>query len=177
MSLTNSQIYNNTGAITVTPNSTYYTVSATSASLPYTWAVQSAAQDFGATRASQWLVSMTVNVPMAPTAGQTVDVYMGWATAAAATFPAGLGATPGNGYYSGYGISSITSAVPQLEYIGSMYLAPYAGNQISNIGVITPKLEFGVVVVVNSSGTSLGSTGGPAAAILTFTPITDEVGV
>ena len=175
MSLTNIQIYN-ASTLTVTPNAGVYTIAATSASAPYFWGVQSSAADFGITRAAQYEVSLSVYAGAAPPVGQTVDVYMGWGTAAAATFPGGLGTSPVSGYFTGYAVNSITNATPQLEYIGSLYLAPILGAQYANLGVITPKLEFGVVVVINNSGVTIGSTTNQGA-VVTFVPIVDEVGV
>jgi hypothetical protein len=183
MSLSNIQIYNpNTvwTSIFVSLTSTA-TIAATSVSAPYLSAIQSNVADFGATRADNWLVQLSAYMNTAPAAGQTLDVYIAWGltNAATGTFPGGLtiGSTVGAmTNYNAYGANSVANGLPQLEYVGSMVLAPNTGWQIANIGVISPKLEFGVTVLVNNSGGVVGGTVATTAPTVTYFPIMDEVG-
>ena len=169
MAATNIQIYNGGSPTTPGTNFGTATCAASTTSGASTYAIQSGTIDFGATRAASWVCSLTATMSTAPTASQTLDVYIGYSSNATTGYPAGI--SVGSGVYSGYGASSITNATPQLEWIGSMILAPVTAAQVSNIGIITPKLEYGVVVLVNNSGAVLSS------ATFGFTSIIDESGV
>ena len=175
MSLTNIQVYNGTPISTL-----LNTGFAGSTTLLAGAAAQAAPTDFLATRAAQWNVVLQAYFAAAPTVGATLDLYVAWGTGTGAGYPGGLGVSPANAYFSGYNTvatAGYTSALPQFEYIGSLVCAPVAGAQVAQLGMVTPKLETGVMILVNNTSVTLGNTAGNLPGIVTFVPIVDEVGV
>lgn len=149
-------------------NTTAVTPTITPGALAVSSARQSAPVDFGTPRAANWLVRLMAAYGTSPTAGRTIDVYIAYATAtASANFPAAIGSA--DTAYTGYGTTA--TSLPQLEYVGSMILSANTGAQTMDIGVITPKLQYGVFVVYNNSDIALSSA---TAATLTATPIKDQ---
>ncbi len=177
MGLQNIQIYNGGSPATLNNFATNATCAGTQTYAPTISAIQTGVIDFGSTRGANWLAALSILMTAAAAAGQTLDIYIGYSSASNGGFPAGLGNSAGA--YTGYGTASVASSLPQLEWIGSMILAPVTAVQTSLIGVFTPKLEFGVIVLANNSGGTLGSATGSTnePPTITLTSIVDEVGV
>ena len=123
--------------------------------------------DLGATRAARYLARITVNPNVAPTPGQTVDVY--WAGSPdLAAGDANPGGTTGLD-----AAFSDTDLLKQLEFIGSISLDGATGNQTADVGILIPKHRYGMPVVFNASDQALNATEGDQA--VTLYPVIDEV--
>ena len=137
-------------------NSTTLTPTITNASLIAAAARQSTPVDFGTPRTPNWDVRCNAIMNTAPTAGQTLDVYVAWSSGTGAGIWGGnLGIT--DSAYTGYG--SVANSVGQLDFVGSLVLSNNAtpSGQISDIGVITPKLQYGIFVLHNNSSANLSA--------------------
>ena len=133
---------------------------------------QSAVLDFGATRAQAWLCRLQATPGAAPTAGSPIEVYIAYASATISTaFPCNLASADST--YTGYADASIVNAKNQLEIVGFMPCTASAVLQTMDVGVICPKLRYGIVVVVNNCLASLSSGGTHGVS---FTPIVDQSG-
>lgn len=112
----------------------------------------------------------------APTAGGTVDFYLGWSdsSTAANNNPANLSGT--DAAFQGYGAdtASGTEALNQLDYIGSLVATADADVQVASIGVVAPKARYCMLVVVNNSSVNLANTDAIETAV-TLTPITLQI--
>jgi hypothetical protein len=93
----------------------------------------------------------------APTAGGTVDVHIGYSNSATAA-----NSNPGNlsgsdSAYVGYGAAAAdaTEALSQLEFIGSCHATADDDIMVCELGLIVPKLQYGMVVVKNGWSVNL----------------------
>ena len=161
MAASSIQIYNGSIATVAAPGASL----AASASANCAW--QTGVFDFVTTRAASWFAELAVNLSSSPTAGQTVDVYVGYNTATTGSlWPAGIGTGAASGYYTAYATGTgIAQGVAQLEWIGSVVLAATSGVQTALLGVFTPKLEYGVFVINNNSGVQIFATGNTLSLI------------
>ena len=121
---------------------------------------QGAKDDLGATRAAQYEVVLQYDTgSVAPTAGETVDVF--WASSDNATAgtnnPGGTGGT--DSAYTGYS-TDLDDSLENLIFLGSLVVTNNA-DQIhrQTICVFSPPNRYGFPVVVNRSGQTAGSTG------------------
>lgn len=139
---------------------------------------QGAFVDFGATRAQRWLARLQTTFQAAPTAGKTIDLYIGWATATATanSFPGGCSGA--DSAYTGPDGNPV-NGVAQLDYIGSVHCCATAAQQEEVVGTFVPKMRYGVPVVFNNTAT--GTAGGGVALAtaatanaLSFTSIDDS---
>lgn len=141
-------------------NTTSQAATITLASLASTSARQSAVIDFGDTRPANWVVGLAAAMSSAPTAGGTLDVYIGYATATASTnFGANIGSADTT--YTGYGTAS--QDLGKLEFVGSLVMGAYDSTNTqksNNIGVIFPKLRYGVFIVYNNADKAISSATG-----------------
>ena len=120
--------------------------------------------DLGATRAADFAMVVVMDVNVAPTAGEPIQIY--WAASPSATGdnPAGTGdsdaafSTPGEYAF-------------QLMHIGTIYCANTTDDQ-RQVFRFSPPLRYGMPVVWNNSGQTLASAGNSEIIIY---PITDEV--
>ena len=136
-------------------------------------AVQSGKFDLGANRAPRYSVQSTVGFGSAPTTGERVDYYIGWSVTSSAALanPGGLiGSSSG---YTGGPNLTLDEGLSQLDFVGSMVLGAYAGNQTSPVGTMVPKERYGVLVMVNRSGQSITGSGVDTHTVLT--PMIDDV--
>lgn len=96
----------------------------------------------------------------APTAGGTVDFYLGFSSDATAgeDNPGNLSGT--DAVYQGYGAdtASGTEALPQLFYVGSLVATADADIQVARIGTFIPPKRYCCLVVVNNSSVNLANT-------------------
>lgn len=109
--------------------------------------------DFGDTRAGQHVIRAAIEWGSAPTAGGAVNFFIGYSDSGTAA-----NSNPGNlsgsdAAYVGYGAaaSDATEAIPQLDFVGSLVATADADIQVAEIGIITAKLRYGIIVVDNSS--------------------------
>lgn len=119
---------------------------------------QGAKGDLGATRAESYDALLTFSVGSAATNGTQIELY--WASSPSAT-----AGTSNPGGTSGTDATFNTTPDEyklQLQFIGSMVLSNNAstGVQTQWIGPFVPKHRYGMPVVYNKSGQTLGSTAG-----------------
>jgi hypothetical protein len=117
---------------------------------------QGAKGDLGETRSRYYMASVTFSVGSAATAGNEIEVY--WAASPSAT-----AGTSNPGGTSGTDATFNTTPDEykmQLQMIGSLVLSNNAGTgvQRQNLGPFIPRFRYGMPVVVNKSGQTLGST-------------------
>ncbi len=112
----------------------------------------------------------------APTAGGTVDFYLGWSddVTAGENNPGNLSGT--DAVYQGYGAdtASGTEALPQLEFIGSLTCTADADIQVATIGTFIPLAQYCCLVVVNNSSVNLANTDAIETAVA-ITPLQYQV--
>lgn len=134
---------------------------------------QSEKFDLGANRAPRYSVQSTMGFGSAPTTGERLDYYVGWSTTSSAALanPGGLIGSASS--YTGGPNLTLDEGLSQLDFIGSLVVGAYAGNQTSPIGTMVPKERYGSLVVVNRSGQSI--TGSAADNHVVLTPMIDDV--
>ena len=130
----------------------------------------------GATRAALFSVDMTVEMATDPTAGDTIDLY--WSESHSATAAVGnmAGTTGADATYSGYSTLTLAESLLQMIFIGSLILGvnnDLDGVQIGHVGVFSPKLRYGQLVVHNNSAVSTHSDSIEFAVRLS--PVIDEI--
>jgi len=137
---------------------------------------QSVKFSFSTPWGTRWRVVAAMEFDAAPTAGLTVDFYIGYSDSATAG-----NENPGNlsgaaGLYQGYGADAASGveALPQLHFIGSMVLTADADVQIAEIGVISPLADNACLVIDNNSGQTIADTDGIETSVHII-EIIDEV--
>jgi hypothetical protein len=117
---------------------------------------QSAKFDFLNLRGLRYTIKAAIEFDVAPTAGETVDFYLGFSHSATA----GTG-NPGNlsgsdAAYTGYS-SNLVNSLRHLLYVGSLsatvQLAPTA--QVAMIGSFVAMQRYGILVVHNNTSQAL----------------------
>jgi len=126
---------------------------------------QSTYVDLGTPRAEQMLVRLQLQAGANPTAGQTVDIYVGYSTTTNA-FPANLSGADTT--WTGYTNDPTTSA-SKLQWVGSIVMGATTAVQVADIGLITPYMQFAAFCCINNMTTTI------SAATLTILPIYDNV--
>jgi len=136
---------------------------------------QSTKFNLGATRAAMWAVTGAFEYSVAPTAGGTVKVWIGFSHSATA----GTG-NPGNlagadGDYYGYGVAAgdADEAINQLIFIGSIPVSNDADIHIGHLGVFIPEQQYGMIVVQNDA--SQAFIADAVEMSVRLTPVTDEI--
>lgn len=130
---------------------------------------QGAKGDLGSVWAKKWHVFFTSSVGSAPTNGLEIELY--WAASTNAT--AGTD-NPGNTSGTDASLSNPSEVKLQLLYIGSLILSNSVGTGIQRQGFsFCPPTRYGMPVVVNSSGQTMGSTAGDH--VITLTPLEDVI--
>ena len=121
---------------------------------------QSAKMDFTANVDMLYALVAYIEFFSAPTAGGTVDFYVGFSDSATAgnNNPANLSGT--DAVFQGYGAdtASGTEALQQLEFVGSLEVTADADLQVGHVGSFYPKDRYGILVVVNNTSVSLAAT-------------------
>lgn len=125
---------------------------------------QGAKGDLGADRARIWDVLFTASVGSAATAGNEIELW--WAASDSAT-----AGTDNPGGTSGTDATFNTTPDEyklQLIFIGSLILSNNAGTAIQKQYLaFVPPCRYGMPVVVNKSGQTLGATAGDHTVTLT----------
>lgn len=122
---------------------------------------QSVKLDLGAVNLDvEYWMKAYIEFHSAPTAGGTVDFYLGFSNDATAgeDNPANLSGT--DAVFQGYGAdtASGTEALPQLLYVGSLVVTADADIQVGDIGVFVPQARYCMLVVVNNSSVAVANT-------------------
>lgn len=109
--------------------------------------------DLGANYDRIWYAQLQINMDVAPTAGDEVEVFLGFSPSATAgtSNPAALLGT--NVAYTGSAAGSIAQTKHQATYIGSLPLTPDADTVIQRIvlGPFTPPFRYVCPFIVNNS--------------------------
>jgi hypothetical protein len=120
--------------------------------------------DLGANRARVYTVLFTSSVGSAATAGNEIELW--WAPSTS-----GTAGTDNPGGLSGTDATFNTTPDEyklQLIYIGSLILSNNAGTGVQKqYFLFSPPTRYGMPVVVNKSGQTLGSTAGDHTVIIT----------
>ena len=118
--------------------------------------------------AARWAVCVEVNMDVAPTAGNVVDLY--WAASHDnATFPGGA-----TGVDSAYKAGEEDEWKKQLLLVGCLVLTNDADAVVqTQVFEFSPPARFGAPVVVNKSGQAL--EGDNDSHRITLTPLVDEL--
>jgi len=124
----------------------------------------------------RWRVVSGLEFIAAPTAGLTVDFYIGYSDSATAA-----NENPGNlsgaaGAYQGYGgdAASGIEALLQLYYIGSLICTADIAIQVAEIGIITPLADNACLVIHNQSGQTIADIDGVETSVQII-EIIDEI--
>lgn len=135
---------------------------------------ESAKFDLGATRADWYDVVAAFEFAATPTAGDVVELYIGWSPDATAANgnPGGLSGSDAD--YTGYS-TNLAASVRQLDRIGTFVVtADTTGTvQIAKAGLFTPKERYGILVVKNESAAALHSD--DVESHVVFDPVIAEI--
>jgi len=139
---------------------------------------QSTKADFGTDWSRRYVVIASMEFATAPVAGETIDFF--WSASYSSTAAnANMAFTSGtDGSYDGYGAASADAeeASKQLIFLGSLVLTaddPADDAHIGFVGVFTPPLRYGSLVVHNNTSDALATDANEMA--IAFYPITDEI--
>lgn len=141
------------------------------ASLANNAARQGAKGDLGVTRARRWNVLVEIQMEVAPTAGNLIELF--WSSSPSAT-----AATQNTGGASGsdaaYKAGEEDEWKKQLAFIGALVVTADDETSFTQTMefVFEPTHRYGMPVVVNKSGQALDDA---FAHAITLTPIPDEV--
>lgn len=132
--------------------------------------------DFTANIDLEYVLSAAVEWASAPTAGETVDFYIGWSSSATAgtNNPGGLGGA--DAAYTGYS-ANLDESLKQLQYIGSMIATVQATGTVqidTAVATFTPRLRYGTLVVVNNSALDGFHTDAAETAVA-LTPLVTQI--
>lgn len=133
---------------------------------------QGAKRDLGATRATRYIARLGVELNVAPTAGNEIQVF--WAASFSAT--AGVGNDGGaSGADGAYKAAEEAEWVKQLIYIGSLVVTADATTvvQVQTINsMFLPPTRYGMPVILNTSGQAFFSDA--VEMFFALEPIIDE---
>ena len=132
---------------------------------------QSAKINFGANWADQYNVWLTTTLQSAPTAGATMDLWIGYSASGTAGTDNWGGCSGAYGVYTGNNSDAATSVL-QLDRIGSLVLSAATSTQKGVVGSFTPRAQYGYVVWYNGSGQT---THASTAGTLTFEAVTSRI--
>jgi len=109
--------------------------------------------DFGAAWDQDWRVECINKFGSAPTAGLTMDLWMGYSDNATAGTNNQANLTGADAAYTGYS-SDAANSVKQLDFLGSLVLVNNAGPQRGLVqpGWFRPAARYGCLVWLNGSG-------------------------
>ena len=124
--------------------------------------------DLGAAFASRYAVTLEINLDVAPTAGNTIELY--WAASRDnATFPGGASGTD-----AAYKAGEEDEWKKQLLLIGALVVTADADAVVqTQVFVFSPPARYGAPVIVNKSGQAF--EGDDDSHQLTFAALIDEV--
>lgn len=130
--------------------------------------------DMGATRAREWMCRAAFEPTSAPTAGDIIEVFIGFSDSATAA-----NSNPGNlsgsdAAYNAYGAADTdaTEAIGQLVRIGHVVVSADADIMVGEVGIFIPQLRYGMIVVRN--GTSVAFAADAVEMSVHLIPIVDQ---
>lgn len=137
-------------------------------------AVQSTKFDFGAVRASRYVITACMEYQVAaPTTATLIEFYL----AASGQSGAAVGnpgyATGADGAYTGTP-ATLVEGLSQLALIGIMLVTTDLEFQISDCGVFSPTHRYGSLITRNLTGQKIADTDIIETAVV-FTPIVDDI--
>ncbi len=137
-------------------------------------AVQSTKFDFGAVRASRYVITCCIEYQIAaPTTATLVEFYLAASGQATAANGNPGYATGADGAYTGTP-ATLVEGIAQLQFLGALVVSADLEFQISDIGVFSPKHRYGSLIVKNETGQKLCDTDIIESAVV-FTPITTDI--
>lgn len=135
---------------------------------------QSDKLDFTLNLDVEYVLGAGIEFATAPTAGETVDFYIGWS--AVSSFDNNPGGLIGSdSAYSGYS-SNLDDSLKQLQFLGSLTATVQATTAVqidTAIRTFTPRLRYGTLVVVNNTSAIFHSNAAEMA--VSITPLTIEL--
>ncbi len=116
---------------------------------------QSTKVDFTANMDVEYVLAAVVEWATNPTAGETVDFYMGWSSSASSGVANSAGLNGVDADYAGYANGALADSLKQLHFLGSMSMdLPDEANEPQidmSIATFSPRQRYGQLVVVNSA--------------------------
>jgi hypothetical protein len=131
---------------------------------------QSAKVDFGANWEQLFSMYVACEFATDPTAGDTIDFYMGFTDTSGANgtgLPANLGGS--DAAYTGYTNGTVAESVKHMTPIGKVQ-CPIINDTddvvVAEVGLFVPRKRYGVVVILNNMATAAMHTDMAESAIL-----------
>jgi len=121
---------------------------------------QSAKFDVGATRARDWIMRACIEPVSAPAAtSPTVEFFLGFSDSATAGVNNPGNLSGSDAAYNGYGAaaSDATESIGQLMRVGHLPFSADDDVNVGEIGIFTPFLRYGILVVRNNLAVALES--------------------
>lgn len=109
----------------------------------------------------------------APTTGTVLDLYIGASTNSIAANGNPGYLTGADGAYTGTP-ATLAEGLDQLTFIGSLVVSADIEFQIGALGVYSPKMRYGSLVIVNNTGQALAATDVIETAIIAV-PLIPEI--
>lgn len=162
------------GANEITIKNSGGTAAISLASVANAAARQSAKIDFGASRARRYRVVVECELAATPTAGNAIELYMGWSNSGTAGTDNPAGLSGSDAAYTGQS-SNLAASLKQLAYLGDAIVSALATTTVQRIevGIIETRGRYGCLVVNNNSGAAFHSTNTNQA--IRFIPLEDTV--
>lgn len=150
------------------------TYAITLASIAVNAARQGVKGDLGATRAARWAVRVSINMDVAPTAGDVIEFWWSSSTSAVAATDNAGAASGTDAAWTGSAGGSVDQTKLQLQYIGGLVLTPDADAvvQIAEF-VFFPLQRYGMPILVNKADQIL--EGDDDSHQIVLVPIVDEI--
>jgi len=135
---------------------------------------QSAKFDFGAVRADLWYAYACLEFLAAevPAAGESLPFYIAPSPALGAAVANPGGVTGSDSAYTGTAGSTLAESLLQLDHLGTFKVLDDVGVQISPIGVYSPLMRYGSLIVFNNTANGdLDSDAVQMSVLLSPTPL------
>lgn len=135
---------------------------------------QGAKGDLGALRATLWDVLLETNMNVAPTAGDTIELWWSSSPSAVAATQNTGAASGSDAAYTGSAAGTVDETKVQMDWIMALPLTPDADAVVQRKAVaFFPRQRYGMPVLVNKSDQAL--EGDDDAHQITFTPIEGDI--
>lgn len=131
---------------------------------------QGAKMDLGATFSARYAAFLDMDINVAPTAGERIELWLAWSNdATAGNFnPGGVSGTD-----AAYKAAEEDEWKKQLDFAGALIATADGAGTIQRqvVGVVEAKARYVSAVIVNKSGQALSATA--ANHVITLVPLTD----
>lgn len=136
---------------------------------------QGAKADLGATRAMLYLVAVAMELAVAPTSGEIIEIYFGGSLSSTAGNGNPGGLSGSDAAYTGTSGDSLADSVLQLKHAGPLVCTADATGtvQYQEVGIYAPQMRYVMPVVKNESGQALHSDA--VEMYVALIPITPEI--